>query len=410
MRCQSPCVTRSRKRVIRPDSEDQVDRRPSTRRRTSQRKKVEVVVPLLTPEVRARYAAVPRALSNSQQGDGEEEEDEEEDKGDDGSEFAYSTLSELSESEPPTRPQSPTQEPSPHSQQPISPVQESKDGEVPMEVDSAPTGAPPPQKVVYHLRSPSRELSYFDPEEERRRGAAAAAVAAGPSLRVAPVQDSQAMPKRIVIGQPFASQPTVQSITQPSPPDPIPQQGPTGVPQQSNASTQAAAINPVLSLAADIGLTNVVFRPILRLRPPVAASSVPPQPTVHALAAAPTSPPTLRTRQPTSIPAGPSPTKSFNPQTTPQSPGATMHIVPQAAVTNGHMENTTISRQGASASGASFGVTGTPTPVQTASTTHIPALTTPYPPSPAVPSSSTQSPGAPAQSQTGQVRLLLCSV
>ncbi len=219
------------------------------------------------------------------------------------------------------------------------------------------------------------------------------------------------MPKRIVIGQPFASQPTVQSITQPSPPDPIPQLGPTGVPQQSNASTQAAAIHPVLSLAADIGLTNVVFRPILRLRPPVAASSVPSQPTVHAQDAAPTSPPTLRTQQPTSIPAGSSPTKSFNlnPQATPQSPGATIHTVPQAAVTSGPT-HTTLSRQGASASGASFGVTGTPTPVQTSSTTHMPALTTPYPPSPAVPSSSTQSPGAPAQSQTGQVRLLLCSV
>ncbi|TFK91350.1 hypothetical protein K466DRAFT_327135 [Polyporus arcularius HHB13444] len=76
-------------------------------------------------------------------------------------------------------------------------------------------------------------------------------------------------------------------------------------------------------------------------------------------------------------------------------------------------QNTTISPQGASASGASFGVTGTSTPVQTASTTHMPALTTPYPPSPAVPSSSTQSPGALAQSQTGQrscVPLVLAGV
>ncbi|KAI0692030.1 hypothetical protein C8T65DRAFT_699647 [Cerioporus squamosus] len=149
---------------------------------------------------------MPRSQSNSEdlpEGHGEEEEEkkkkkkkkkrrrrrrrrgsvpEEEDKDDDSSEFGCSTLTELSESAPPTRPQSPMQDNPLRTQHHPASAQKWKDAEVPMEVDPAPVAAPPQQKVAYHLRSPSRELLYFDPEEEEKHSAAAAAtIPTGPN-------------------------------------------------------------------------------------------------------------------------------------------------------------------------------------------------------------------------------------
>lgn len=201
--------------------------------------------------------------------DGEDVSEEEAKDGDD-YEFGYSTLSELSDTEPPSRPQSPVQE----TQRKPAPAQEPKDGEVPMEVDPTSAASALTQRVVYHLRSPSRELSYFDPAEEERRETVATI---GPSAANQPIPQ---VPQPTMTEQPSPPQPTTHNGDPPTSTNAVAQPPSGAVPSQHGGKAQADLAQPIVSLAAEAGLTNVVFRPLLRLRPSMATSSHPLQPTV----------------------------------------------------------------------------------------------------------------------------------